>query len=86
METKRAEGVFKGAAAGAADASAQQRRTERAISFDPQRSTLLSGFNSHIILPHRWGQIFLGKNVGKKNKRKSGCLQHICHEIVVTFS
>lgn len=49
METKGAEGVFKGAAAGAADASAQQRRTERAISFDPQRNTLLSAFNSHII-------------------------------------
>lgn len=54
METKRAEGVFKGAAAGAADASAQQRRPERPISFYPAGKTLFSFFNSHIILPHTY--------------------------------
>lgn len=50
METKRAEGVFKGAAAGAADASADQSWTERPISFYPPENTLFSFFLSFLIV------------------------------------
>lgn len=42
METRRAEGVFKGAAAAAFSASAQQRRPERPVSIYPPRNALFS--------------------------------------------